>query len=254
MQTRVGMRVARYVSTYSLVLIAGLGILHCGCERFLANQTATLGGDTAGDRGTVTVLFINNTPHRAVFTYGTYDQTDPSYVPDFAQFRLDRGTTLDAGAASSIAGVNDDASLRCARVFSIGSSALLQLIQDNLTQDALDDVDEEAMLDGVEFFEIPREQTTNEGDATEENAGGQQNVSNLVGGDGAATGPAEDNAPQNAPPTEPVSMGAAPPFEALLGVDFPCNALLIIRFEIDDGDSGAPFRVDFELIPSGSDR
>ena len=58
-----------------------------------------------------------------------------------------------------------------------------------------------------------------------------------ISGDGSAAAPA------------PVSQGKAPPFEALLGVDFPCNALLIVRFEIDDlGPS--PFRVDFELIPS----
>ena len=48
-------------------------------------------------------------------------------------------------------------------------------------------------------------------------------------------------------------MGFAPPFEALLGVDFPCSALLIIYFEINDAGP-EPFRIDFQLIPSESDR
>ena len=56
---------------------------------------------------------------------------------------------------------------------------------------------------------------------------------------------------------EPTLEGSAPPFEALLGVDFPCEALLIIRFEpgSPDGEGGSSaFRIDFELIPSESTR
>ena len=52
---------------------------------------------------------------------------------------------------------------------------------------------------------------------------------------------------------EPVSMGSAAPLEAWIGVDFPCNSLLIIRFEWDDLGTD-PFRIDYELIPSSSDR
>jgi hypothetical protein len=53
-------------------------------------------------------------------------------------------------------------------------------------------------------------------------------------------------------PAEADLVGTAPPFEALLGVDFPCEALLIIRFE--PGDASGQFRIDFELIPSSSTR
>ena len=46
--------------------------------------------------------------------------------------------------------------------------------------------------------------------------------------------------------------GFAPPVRALLGVDFPCGSIIIIRFEIADlGD--APFRADFEIIPPRDD-
>ena len=51
----------------------------------------------------------------------------------------------------------------------------------------------------------------------------------------------------------PRLVGEAPPFEAKLGVDFPCGALLIIRYEFDDLGSN-DFRTDFELIPAASAR
>jgi len=189
-----------------------------GCGEFFANQTASLGGNTAGGRGTVRVLFINNTAHSAVFTYGSYDQSDPGFAPDFAQFSLEafdvRSVELGPGATSSIASTNARAFLDCARVFGIGSADLLDLIRKNRSDASVFD---EAMVSGVEFFDA---------------AGGEVD--------------AEAEA-------EPASVGSAPPFEALLGVDFPCNALLVLRFELDD-TGPEPFRVDFELFPSESDR
>lgn len=52
---------------------------------------------------------------------------------------------------------------------------------------------------------------------------------------------------------DPVRQGVAAPLEALLGLDFPCGALLIVRLESDPVEPGA-FRVTFELIPSASTR
>jgi hypothetical protein len=212
------MSIARRIISSSLLTVATCGVLLCGCTDFLTNRTASLGGTVAGTRGTVTVLFINNTPHRAVFTYGTYDQTDPSFTPDFAQFTLEGLSVLDADETSTLAETNDDATLACARVFSIGSPDLFELIRDNVSDDVLDDLDDAAMHEGVEFFDMPAE---------------------------------DDEADEEA---EPQSRGFAPPFEALLGTDFPCNSLLILRFEIDDANPDAAFRVDFEMIPSESDR
>ena len=190
-----------------LFVAAGLGLAGCGAD--LSNLTASFGGGTAGARGKVQVVFINNTPHRAVFTFGTYDQTDQSSKPDFRQFSNDPAGLILEGDSTSLIG-----SLNCARVFSIGGPRMLALIQKNLP-DAT--VAQDAMIEGVEFFRVE-----------------------------AATGNA------TAAPA-PVSQGTTPPFEALLGVDFPCNALLIVRFEIDDLGP-APFRTDFELIPSQSTR
>ncbi len=191
------------------------------------------------------MLFINNTAHRAVFTYGTYDENNTSFVPDFAQFTLEGGMMLDAGQASSVAASNTDASLDCARVFSIGSPGLLGLIRNNVPQDQLDDIDEEAMLEGVEFFSIPDEDADDGEDDEEEDTDAEDEEDAEDG---------EDNGSNGETATEPASQGFALPFEALLGVDFACNGLLIIRFEIDDVSDETPFRVDFEVIPSESNR
>lgn len=178
-----------------------------GCGADFSNLTASLGGDIAGSRGQVQIVFINSTPFRAIFTFGTYDQTDPSSKPDFHQFSNDKAGLVIEGDSTSII----DA-LACGRVFSIGGPRLLALIAKNL-HDA--PVAAEALIEGVEFFSVP------------------------VDNSGAASAP--------------VGQGKSPPFEALLGVDFPCNALLIVNFEIDDLGP-APFRVVFELIPSRSTR
>lgn len=174
-----------------------------GCTGDFANLLASFGGVVAGRRGEVQVLVINNTSFRAVFTLGTYNQTDPASVPDFSQFSHDADGLVLEGDESSPIGVFD-----CARVFGIGGSRLIDLIERNVDES---DVLPEALIDGVEFFSVSE-------------------------ADG-----------------EPISQGRAAPFEALLGVDFPCNALLILRLEVDDAGPD-PFRVDFELIPSESTR
>jgi hypothetical protein len=170
-----------------------------------SNLTAPFGGDIAGSRGQVQIVFLNNTPYRSVFTFATYDQTDPSSEPDFRQFGHDEDGLILEGDSTSPIGALD-----CGRVFSIGGPRMLALIADNLPDAPMAD---EAFIEGVEFFSVPDDDSE------------------------AAR----------------VSQGKSPPFEALLGVDFPCHALLIVRFEIDDLGP-APFHVDFELIPSQSTR
>jgi len=172
-----------------------------GCSEFFRNQSASLGGDQAGDRGTLRVLFINNTPQRAVFTYGTYDQSDPDFQPDFEQFGpLDSDLNLDGDSSSAIRTVD------CGRVFAIGSDGLTSLIEANAQGTVID----EALVDGVGFFDLDT----------------------------------DDNAETRA--------GVADPLEALLGVDFACNGLLIIYLEPGAGGNG--FRLNFQVIPSESGR
>ncbi len=195
--------------------VAGLG--GCGEGFSWLNQTASLGGDVAGQRGSIRVAFINNTPHRAVFTFGTYDQTDQDSQPDSEQFGPnDYDMTLDPGQVDQDAPPTSDIHLlECARVFAIGSPRLLELIEDNHTQDG--SLIEEAFIEGIEFFSLPSEDDDEEEGDDEEDA-------------------------------DPVSEGTAPAFEARIGDDFPCGALLIIRLEVDDLEPDA-FRIDFEIIP-----
>jgi len=166
--------------------------------------TASLGGTTAGDRGSVRLLFINNTPDTVVFSAGTFDPLDEQSVPSLVQFGFaGSGLTLGPQSESAIG------SLPCARVFSLGGSRLLALAEANDTGTALVP---EASIEGARFFaESP---------------------------DGSAA---------------PMMDGSTLPFEADLGVDFSCGALLIVRFEINDVGPSA-FRIDFEFVPSESTR
>jgi hypothetical protein len=188
----------------SIQRLLGLGLLAFaifGCDA-LVGLSSSLGGGVAGRRGTVRVVFINNTPHQVAFTYGMYDPADVETQPDFGQFVLD-----DSGATLAGDGVSDVVTLTCARRLSLGSPILLERIDRNLPDAPRN---EESFVTGVQFF-----------------------------ADGSA-----DSSPL---------AGEAPAFEAQLGVDFPCEALLIIRFEFDDLSVGS-FRTDFELIPSVSTR
>jgi len=191
------------------VFVAAM-LLIGGCGGDFANLFESLGGDVAGDRGRVQVLFLNNTPFRAVLTFGTYDQTDPAFVPDVRQFTLD-----DADLELGPDGASGIGSLDCARVFSVGGARMLALIAANGDPA---DVIAAALVDGAEFYEIP-----------------------------------EDDDPDNDVTPDPVLRGTAAPFEALLGVDFPCNAFLILRLEQNPPGPTA-FRVDFQIIPSQTTR
>ena len=194
---RSGCRRAGAVLAWSLVL--GLA----GCDTFL-NQTASRGGDVAGEQGNLYVAFLNKTPYRAVFTYGTYNNTSELAQPAARQFTARVGAvTLEADSNSDIV------TLPCDRVFSIGDPELLRLIEENSQDDTLVS---EALHEGVAFSDA------------------------ALGEADAAT----------------ATEGYAPPLRALLGVDFPCGSLLIIRFEVDDAGD-APFRIDFELFPPRDD-
>lgn len=169
------------------------------------NGAASLGGDTVGGRGTVRVLFINNTPHRAIFTAGVYDPADQDTNPEFVQFAANSsGSILEGESSSAIL------ELPCAQAISIGTRALIDLVEAN--NDAAD-LESAALFEGVGFS------------------------SAAIGEDG-------DDEPD---------QGFAPAKAFLVGSDFPCNALLIVRFEFNDLGP-EPFLIDFSYIPSESTR
>ncbi len=190
--------------SFATVLAAVLGTAS-GCGDVLSGLSASLGGDRAGERGRIRVLFINNTPHRAVFTTGTYDPLDEFATPTFSQFGFEGDELTLPGDTESLIGA-----FPCARIFSLGSSGLFTLLEAN---DPDAELIPEASQEGVTFFA--------EGEAEAEG--------------------------------DPVAEGTISAFEARLGSDFPCGALLIIRFEINDiGEE--PFRIGFEIVPSESPR
>ena len=186
------------------VILTTLAVLTAGCSLdALLHQTASFGGATAGERGNSQVLFINNTPYRAVFTFGAYDDWDQNTQPQLFSFGPN-DRNLEGGQSSAIL------SVPCARVYSIGGDTMRRLAQENLAEDA---VSSEALVPGV-FFSS------------------------------AALG--EEN---EALPTE----GEAAPLDLWLGSDFPCNSLIVFRFEVNDVGEDA-FRVDYEVIPSREPR
>ncbi|GIK17756.1 MAG: hypothetical protein BroJett003_27200 [Planctomycetota bacterium] len=189
---------------------AGVAVSVCvivasGCADAFLNQTASLGGDTAGERGTIEIVFINNTPHRALFTAGTYDHTDADTVPQFVQFGGSSPLRVLQGNAAS-----ETLELPCARLLSIGGEALADLVRETASED---DFDEDALLTGVGFSSAP-------------------------------AGDADADVPD-------AGFAAAQTF--LLGADFPCNALVVIRLEVNDAGP-EPFLITMSFIPSESTR
>jgi len=92
------------------------------------------------------VGFINNTPFRAIFTFGAYDQLDTDTLPtNFGQLRLE-GNTASAQAVQP-----------CKKTFSVGGAELIRLIELNREDPviAASITDERALIDGVNFSSAP---------------------------------------------------------------------------------------------------
>lgn len=127
-----------------VLLFAGLLGASASCDvDNLLNRTASFGGGTAGQRSTFAYMVINNTPYRAIFTAGAYDDLDRNTEPQIQQFGNDPyGTTLEGESTSSLVQPN------CARVFAIGTGELLSVVERNLPEDG---VDPDALVNGVYF-------------------------------------------------------------------------------------------------------
>ncbi len=92
----------------------------------------------------IVVGFINNTPFRAIFTFGAYDQLDNESLPtNFGQLRLE-------GLTSS-AQINQP----CRKTFSVGGAELIRLINDNTGSPNINVTDPNALVVGVYFSGAP---------------------------------------------------------------------------------------------------
>jgi hypothetical protein len=181
----------------SLALLAACGT--CTAGDGLLHQSASFGGDVAGQRGTSEVIFINNTPYRAIFTFGAYDDFDANTEPELISFSPEDDFNLEGGASIG------PLSITCSRIYSIGGAAMIRLSVKNLSREALPS---DALVPGAYFSDAP------------------------LGSD------------EESEPTE----GTAGPLDMLIGLDFPCDSVITIRFEENDVGSDE-FRIDYEVIP-----
>lgn len=195
-----------------------------GCIPAILNNTASLGGNLPGERGFVDVVFINNTPYRALFTYGSYDQQDQNFrfdadqAPPFRQLGQfvavpDPTNVLQAQLPGNTA--SDTVRLRCGRVLAVGTSQLIGAIA---VSDLNLDLDPNVLVEGIGFSDRTLDD-----------------------------------------PQAGITTYVAPGMALLQGFDFPCGrtaetatdtseiATVIFTFELDEQQPSG-FRVDTQVI------
>jgi hypothetical protein len=130
--------------------------MSCTPEAYF-NNTTSLGGTTPGSRGSVSVVFDNRTPYRAVFTYGVFDQQDRAFVfnanqtanRQIGQFVLNPDPT-NVLQASLLGNTTSQAvTLICGRTLAVGTQRLIEVIQTSRLTVSLDN---EAMKPGISFW------------------------------------------------------------------------------------------------------
>jgi hypothetical protein len=92
----------------------------------------------------IIVGFINDTPYRAIFTFGAYDQMDKTSLPTgFQQLRLEGNTA------------SQQFTQPCRKTFSVGGDELIRLITVNEQSPSINVTDPDALVNGVNFSSAP---------------------------------------------------------------------------------------------------
>ncbi len=131
------------------VVLAATTVFFASCTaNSVLNLAAPAGVFVAGSvepvPSAIQVGFVNNTPHRAIFTYGAYDQFDQETIPTgFGQLRLE-GNTASAQVAQP-----------CRMTFSVGGDELVRLINANENDSAISINDPRALVRGIYFSSAP---------------------------------------------------------------------------------------------------
>jgi hypothetical protein len=177
-------------------MMAGLAMLSACSTDTLINSITSLGGDTAGGRGALEVVFVNNTPYRAIFTFGAFDPQDQTSVPEYSQYVVDSrrsATALNRGLSSGETSSRGLLLFTCGRLFSLGGAELLERI-DEKEAEPLNNAPklEDALREGVYF-----------------------------------TSSALDSDDPNGVTSYDLRID---PVNSLLGVDYECDSLLIYTF------------------------
>lgn len=134
-----GLRVSALRRRAHVVLAAlGLSLVLSGCSGALLLNL------TEESQRNITVLLINNTPFRAIFTIGAFDDLDrlPPGQITFQQLRIEGGTTRAPLTFS------------CFRDVAIGSQKMLDRIVDTDNNTAAN-FDDDAFVLGVSFSSAP---------------------------------------------------------------------------------------------------
>jgi hypothetical protein len=155
---------------YLRVGVLGLLLpLGCGSAAFF-NNTTSLGGDVPGGRGNIFVGFINKTPFRAIFTFGSYDPRNPLFPPQFKQFFVDPDpeNRLEGNSESAIS------QFQCGRAISVGGTEFIEAVRDSELEEA---PDEAALQPGIAFSDKPLDDPA----ADEPTAGRAAGVTTLQG-------------------------------------------------------------------------
>ncbi len=137
--------VSQRMRLLALCLLAG-PIASCTTEAYqnLGSPRADFGPGGQLLERVIHVGFINNTPYRAIFTFGAYDQLDQESIPTgFGQLRLE-GNTSSGQIAQP-----------CRQTFSVGGAELIRLIEDNEASPLINVTDPQALVDGVNFSSAP---------------------------------------------------------------------------------------------------
>lgn len=156
---------------YGLAALCLAGTLACDPLAFITNNSAWLGGDNPGERGTIKITFVNNTAFFAVFTYGVFDPLNKNLKPQYSQFFADADHTNQRLERNS---TSNPVTFTTARAISLGSKAFLDALSergvvladplpqgisfyDKLTTDSdakkvtIDDFSHQVLYNGVDF-------------------------------------------------------------------------------------------------------
>jgi hypothetical protein len=133
-----------------LLLVTAALTQSCATQSALFSNSAAT-NDFASPSGlpsprTLQVGFINNTPFRAIFTFGAYDPLNQDTLPtNFGQLRLEGNTSSPQGIQP------------CKKTFSVGGAELIRLINANREVPAIATslTDERALVEGVNFSSAP---------------------------------------------------------------------------------------------------
>ncbi|HOJ74731.1 MAG TPA: hypothetical protein PLL65_12460 [Phycisphaerae bacterium] len=185
------------------------------CQDIWINSIYPLGSGAAGGRGTIEVVFDNQTPYRAIFTFGSYDPQDQTSEPIYGQFAVDPDqdpTPFNRGLDPDTVTPRRSFAVNCGRVFSLGGQTLINRIQAADLQPFNNaPVIEAALRTGIYFTAAPL-----------------------------------DDPDANAVEKYAVR---ADPVMSLLGVDYSCDSLLVYTLRLDPENSERVI-IDLSVVPA----